>query len=740
MASTRNHFYWQVAAICFATLIASAHGPDDERHPKTIPAIRVSSPPVIDGVLDDAVWREAPVAKKFHPSPNDPLTLPPFRRDAAMMTVGNDAELVGGFMDTSRDDLAELQTEVRIAYDDEFIYVAAVMYQNRDTINATERKYDRMQLRFEDYFQVMFDTFHDHQSTYVFLVSPLGVRWDSRDGVLERNVSWDAEWSVKTDIHDDRWIAEMAIPIGVMYHNRDDYVTWGINFRRRVSLQNASSHWNYTPNAGVPGRAQGPKFVADFGHWDGIDLSDSVIDKTPRIEQYVTSGVRRRPGSDDVHRVFRTGIDLEMRLDSHWVTTFAASPDFVEVAADEGDVENRDTQRFLEERRNFFKEGAEIFRTPINVYDSRSILDFEGAAKITGIGDNWTAATLSLRGEASLSGDEALMSVTRATLSPTPSVQLGTTFVGIDRRDGYNVVAGADARVDVGATSTWTSQYLYMIDEGRDDFETVAGEDAHQNEHGFLTVIEGGDRPWFYRLDFTDISEDFQPDLSFVPRRDIIGPTLLISYRDDYEHPIVEGARGEFFWEYYQNHDGKTVLRDYFLESTIEFQNGWDFTASFRDDFHDPFHNDTYLLGAVYNREDRYKSWEGFFSWGEFQKVDFAQFTGAKPFQLTRRWLNAVSGTFRQEEPRHADTRDVWLARFESEYTFDWDGRVKLAWEEGSDESHLRTLLFAYENVRNWDFYIVANDIRTFDDIGMEYEKLEFFTKFVYRWRPKGRS
>lgn len=211
-----KRFVLLVGLACAFVGQVSAHESKDHGQ-KSVLAVRVTTPPIIDGRLDDEAWRHAPVNSEF----TDILDEAP----------------------------AEDRTEVRLVYDDAYIYVAAVMYQARETINAVRRKYDRLQLRFEDYFQVNLDTFHDHGRAYIFLVSPLGVRWDSRDGLFDRNASWDADWRAETAIEDDRWIVEMAIPIGVMHHNRAPDQTWGINCRRRVSLENEATHWNYTPDA-----------------------------------------------------------------------------------------------------------------------------------------------------------------------------------------------------------------------------------------------------------------------------------------------------------------------------------------------------------------------------------------------------------------------------------------------------------------------------------------------------------
>ena len=676
---------------------------------KSLQPVKTPTPPVIDGKLDDDVWKLA--------------------------------DEHSDFVDTRLEKLVEDQTTFRVLYDDEFIYFSFIVYQEKESINANIFKYDRIQLRFEDYVQIGLDTFHDQKSAYIFLVSPIGTRWDSRDGVFGRNSSWDAAWTTKTTIYDDRWEAEVAIPIGIMYLNREEDTTWGFNIRRRHSQKNDSSHWSYDPKGGVPRRAVGPKFVADFGLMEGLDLSNVKIQRDPRVETYVSSTVSKREGGD-VHTRFGTGLDLDMRINSHWTTQFTINPDFGEIAADEGDVQNRDTARFLQERRSFFNEGAELFRTPINIYDSRNFVDIDTAAKVTGTGEDWSLATLVLRGEGARSGPDTNFLVARYTDNITDQLQLGVMTINADRDVGFNNVTGIDARYEINPTTFWNTQYLYMFGEEEREVEGQPGvvEINDVGAHGLYTSIDGGTEPFFWQVDFRDISENFNPDLGFIPRRDIIGPTLELNYNQSYDGKIMESLFAEFQFKYYEGHDGSTKLRDFFWFVGVSFQNDWDFFVFVQDNYHEPFNNRTNSISTTYNRQDRFKSWRGGFAWGEFQEVPFEEYFITKPFQITDRWTNELTSTIRQEDAV-GGTENVWIWRIVSEYTFNWEGRLKLTLEATSDRDYARTLLFAYEDLGDWDFFIVLNDFRTpvseNVDLGREAREdvvRSIFTKFVYRW------
>ena len=100
-----------------------------------------------------------------------------------------------------------------------------------------------------------------------------------------------------------------------------------------------------------------------------------------------------------------------------------------------------------------------------------------------------------------------------------------------------------------------------------------------------------------------------------------------------------------------------------------------------------------------------------------------------KPFGIGDRFTGEFTGSLREEDPRGPGTDTIWLARFVTEYTFAWEGRLKLTLEQTSVDRYNRTLLFAYEDVGNWDFFVVFNDIQVDDEVTRG-----IFTKFVYRF------
>lgn len=658
--------------------------------PRHFDAVRTSTPPTIDGNPDDAVWQTAPLLDTFY--------------------------------DRITDGYAEFTTEARILYDQDNIYLVFIAHGDTEKLVASERKYDRERIFSDDVVQVSFDTFHDKKRTYMFTVNPLGTRLDARSGTRGFNLSWDAEWEAATQVLEDRWIAEIRIPIGVMYLDKEDNQTWGINLFRDNRDKNEFSRWAYNPT--ILNRTE------RFGEMRGLDLADVNVVTDPKIETYASSSTTKI--KDDVASTrLATGLDASLRINSHWITTVTVNPDFGQVEADSDTIELRDTERFLPERRPFFNEGDELFQTPFLLYNSRRITDIEVGAKITGTGENWTLATMDIQGASTSTGDGNFF-VSRYTQRLSDDVELGGVLINAAGDDGDNTTIGLDSRIEISDKAVWTTQGVLLEDRSRqtDPMSPNQG-DVENSEYAWKTRLDGGTKPFFWEVEYVDISKEFSPDLGFISRKDIQGVNAEFEWVfEDIAGPVEKYGFGAEV-EHYRNHDSMTTLRDFVASAFVHFDSNIDVFIQREEDFHYPYDNFTNTVWMGYNMHDRYNSYMGSVNWGRFQNVDFEQLSATKPFRIGDRYTTELTADYRLEEADFINGQDeIWLVRCVNEYTFEWDGRIKVTLEESSEDRYNRTLLFAYEDVRDWDFYLVFNDAK--DALGIESRGL--FSKFVYRW------
>jgi hypothetical protein len=196
---------------------------DDLRPRAVYPVQRASSAITLDGVLDEPTWREAgiiPVAYEWLPGDNTP---------------------------------APVETEVRVTYDDDFLYVA---FLARDPDPSGIRAYlrERDSGVTDDHIGILLDTFDDARRAFQFRVNPAGVQMDAFFSELEgiEDWSWDAIWDVGTAITAEGYVVEMAIPFSSLRFPRTDGVqTWGFQaFRswpRSVRHRPAGDHPGQQP-------------------------------------------------------------------------------------------------------------------------------------------------------------------------------------------------------------------------------------------------------------------------------------------------------------------------------------------------------------------------------------------------------------------------------------------------------------------------------------------------------------
>ena len=354
----------------------------DPSPPLHLVAQRASAPPVLEGRLDEPLWASAPVASGFV-----------------------QARPVPGAAGTER-------TEVRVAYDDGAVYVAARMFDTRPD-SIVGRLARRDQDVHSDWFSVALDSYHDRRTAFVFAVNPRGVK---RDLVITNDQGgddgWDAVWDAAVRTDSLGWTVEFRIPLSQLrFRAGDGGGTWGINFERRIARRDEVSHW-----APLPPDASG--VVSRYGTLQG--LRGLRAPRRLEVQPYTVARVTRAPGAaaDPYHQPTEwfgsAGADVKYGLTSELTLTATINPDFGQVEADPSEVNLSGFESYFEEKRPFFTEGADLFQTGYpQLFYSRRVgrapqgsppaADFAdvppsttilGAAKLTGKTGGWSIGLL----------------------------------------------------------------------------------------------------------------------------------------------------------------------------------------------------------------------------------------------------------------------------------------------------------------------------------------------------------
>ena len=305
----------------------TASHPDAPAPP--VQAVRLDAPVNVDGVLDEAVWHDAPPAVLFHQK--DPVEwAPPSQR-----------------------------TEVRVAYDDDAIYIAAHCFDTApDSVIARLTRRDLLVP--SDMFLVYLDPNRDRRSGYYFGVNAAGALFDgtlSNDG--NDDDSWDGVWTGRVRRTTDGWVAEMRIPLSQLRYAAGPAPEWGIDFERDIQRNNEKDMIVHQPKNG-----QG--FCSRFPPLTG--LRNLRTTRAVEILPYVTSKGEfighpiGDPFNDGSRMSSDVGGDLRMSVGSRLTLNATVNPDFGQVEVDPAVVNLSASETYFNEKRPFFVEGSSNFR------------------------------------------------------------------------------------------------------------------------------------------------------------------------------------------------------------------------------------------------------------------------------------------------------------------------------------------------------------------------------------------
>ena len=322
-----------VLRVAFGVLLAAAHGVSAQtggshQAVPVVHSVRATAPIVVDGVLNDEVWLRAPAVTSF--TQRDPDEGKPVSE----------------------------ATELRVAYDEDALYVAATLH-DREPARIARQLARRDQEAEADSFSIYLDPHHDHVTGAAFSVSAAGVQRDTtvyNDSWTDD--SWDAVWQSAVRVDDTGWAAELRIPFSQLRFPRAAHLTFGINAMRYIQRRKEQAWLVHVPKTenGLASR---------MGHLDGLD--GVAPRRTAELIPYVVSRaeyVEPAPGDpfNDGARAFAgAGVDLKYRITSNLSVDGTINPDFGQVEVDPAVVNLTAFETFYEEKRPFFIEGANIF-------------------------------------------------------------------------------------------------------------------------------------------------------------------------------------------------------------------------------------------------------------------------------------------------------------------------------------------------------------------------------------------
>lgn len=319
----------------------------------TVAAVRTEIPPVIDGILDDEVWKNAPSVSDFIQ----------FEPDKGIP--------------------ASVRTVAKILYDNDYIYVAFLCYDPEPEKIELEARRDRLMMGV-DSVTVDLDTFNDDRTMYYFRTNPLGVQHDGRvtDNGLIADTNWDGIWKSAGARIEEGWSAEMAISFTAVKFQSGKNQTWGIQFSRYFPRRFEKNFWT--------GPFEEYKKVSVNGSLTGLDL-----EMTKKKIEIIPHSISRIQESEKTG--FEAGLDASYAFSQSISGYLTINPDFSTVEADREQVNLTRFELHLPEKRNFFLEGNDAYQQRIRLFYSRKIADIYGGIKLYGKRGRYEISALSVQ-------------------------------------------------------------------------------------------------------------------------------------------------------------------------------------------------------------------------------------------------------------------------------------------------------------------------------------------------------
>lgn len=249
------------------------------------------------------------------------------------------------------------RTVIRMVYDDEALYMGAVLYDPEPERAISAGLEQDFSPQASDIFGVAIDASLDKQSAYVFGANPAGAKWDAQsfnDGAAI-NSAWEGIYEVETSTFAEGWIMEMRIPLTTLrFPKGEGEQVWGLNFSRQVRRRNEYATW-----AAIPRQFRIFR-MSEAGTLEGLPAFEPG--RNLQIKPFFTgSSLGGQDYPDGSVREYDVGLDAKWAVTPRLVLDLTALTDFSQVEVDEEQVNLTRFSLFFPEKRDFFLENDGIF-------------------------------------------------------------------------------------------------------------------------------------------------------------------------------------------------------------------------------------------------------------------------------------------------------------------------------------------------------------------------------------------
>jgi hypothetical protein len=494
-------------------------------------------------------------------------------------------------------------TEFRLLYDDHNLYIGI-------RADAKSQKYVVSSLRRDfgggtnDNVTLMFDTFNDGTTAFLFGMTPYGVQRDvfvSGGGSDQNgfNTSWDQKWQLQSTMFEDHYILEAAIPFSSIKYN-EGAQSWRVQCYRWDLQTNEQSAWEKVPQNQM---LSSLAFMGTMQFEKPLGKSRTPVAIIP----YINALTSKDYIADTKDNKFSFGGDAKLAIGNSMNLDLTVNPDFSNVEVDDIFTNLTRFEVFLPEKRQFFIDNNDLFGDYGDAYGSanpffsrriglaRDTMGNQienrilGGVRLSGkLNENWRLGFLDIQTAEDVkneivSNNNLMFTMQRKIFSRS---SLGLFWVNretfgdydfLESDNKFNRVMGMDYNL-ASANNNWTGKfYLHKSLQPNDK----------QGNYSWQTTVTYQPRKFRYILDFQYVDKDFRADLGFVSRTGVLKNGNGFSYNFYPKKGKISlhspGVMALYYWN--PSMDWKKVDHTYSLYYSINFTNQATFRADFRNNY-----------------------------------------------------------------------------------------------------------------------------------------------------------
>ena len=510
---------------------------------------KIEAAVAIDGRLDEAPWASAAILKGFS------LYQPADGRPAPD------------------------STEVRVWYSSDAMYFGTRAYAEPGTVAATLA--DRDRIASDDNVELHLDTFHERNRAFVFIVNPLGIQADgtksegggvipgSNVGPGQNDLSADFVWDSRGRLTPWGFEVEVRIPFATLRYPASSSQTWGLQIDRHVQRNGYEETW-------TPARRASASFIAQSGTLEGLTglRHGQVVELNPELTNTTLGTACCAPALDRWAYTSHAqlGGNARWAMGSNFVVNGTIKPDFSQVEADATQVAADERfALFYPEKRPFFVEALDQFNVPNQLVYTRTIVQPDAAAKVTGKVARADVALLSARDQG------RLVDIVRLRQGLGEQSQAGLLYSGRTGGGRDNHVVGADTKIVFGRIYYAQLQAVQSVSSSNG--RTSSGP-------MWEAVVDATNRAWGFHYNVLGIHPDFRTDNGFLPRVGYVKPNAANRFTW-YGTPGALAERFQLFvnvngiWLYDDFFRARPLLEDAAsAQMTLTLRGGWSVGAT----------------------------------------------------------------------------------------------------------------------------------------------------------------